>query len=102
MDKITKLKFLKRFMIVGSTVFLAIMFLAQGYKRIEYYLSKPTYISTSVVKQQEATFPTFTMCPEGGSAYKQEVLSKHGLNKTSDYNCGSKGVVNTNCPFWTS
>ena len=55
----------------------------------------------SVVKQTEATFPTFTLCAESAIAYKKDVLSKHGLVKT-DYICGSKGIGNKKCAIWKS
>ena len=55
----------------------------------------------SVVKQQDATFPTFTICPESSFAYKKDVITKHGYTHYNDYNCGGKGTSRTKpCPFW--
>ncbi len=56
-----------------------------------------------MVKQQEATFPTFSMCPESSKAYKKDVIEKHGYDSFAKYNCRSianlrKGI----CPYWTS
>lgn len=81
---------------------LSVLLIVQSYQRIAYFLTVPTYISSSVVRQQEATFPTFTLCADSSIAYDLDNLAKHGLTK-NDYTCGSKGTAgNENCPVWTS
>lgn len=80
---------------------LLVLLIVQSYQRITYFLTVPTYISSSVVRQQEATFPTFTLCADSSIAYDLDALGKHGLTK-SDYTCGSKGTGNEKCPVWTS
>ena len=55
----------------------------------------------SVVKQTEATFPTFTLCAESAISYKKDVLSKHGL-KRKDYACSHGGSQSGKCPIWRS
>ena len=52
----------------------------QGFKL--YFLESKIQLSilfSSVVKQSEATFPTFTLCSDPTIAYKPDALSKHGL-----------------------
>ena len=53
------------------------------------------------MRQQDATFPTFTICPESSFAYKKDVILKHGYTHYNDYNCGGKGTQRKKpCPFW--
>ena len=45
----------------------------------------PTYISSDIVAQKDASFPAMTICPEGGG-YKEDVLQQNGINSIKDYN----------------
>ena len=58
------------------------------------YSKGPTYISSKILDQKEATFPAMTICPEN-DGYKLDVLQAHGIKSIDQYN----NNVNLN---WTS
>ena len=100
-QQVKKLEFLKNFILVLSTILLTFLLGIQSLYRIDYYRTSPTYITSSVVNQKDATFPTFTICLDSSESYKDDVAIKHGLvNGWKDYNCG--GALKPACPIWTS
>ena len=53
--------------------FLVLLLLIQTVQCLRKYFQEPTFISTEIVRQNQAEFPALTFCPETG-AYKLDVL----------------------------
>ena len=59
----------------------------------------PTYISSQIVPQNKADFPTITICPNTihGYGYKEDILEAHGIPDIHQYIDGYNNNLN-----WTS
>ena len=71
--RIRRLKFAQKILYFLVVLVLVVGLIAQTAQCLHKYSQKPTYTETQVVKQQEAQFPAFTFCRDGGS-YKADVL----------------------------
>ena len=52
--------------------------LVSGVRCLQHYYGYPTYISSEIVNQWDATFPAITVCALE-TPYNEEVLRSHGI-----------------------
>merc|ERR1711894_324145 len=64
---------------------LIFILIVQVGKSVEYYLEKPTYTESHLVRQYHADFPAMSICSDSGG-FKEEVLQKYGIISIDKYN----------------
>ena len=77
---------------------------------VEKYNERPLYLSSNFVNQKKAGFTALTICPNaiyengvyyGQPGYKFNILQKHGISNTKNYNIQSSKSIDVDLN-WTS
>lgn len=88
--KVRGLKLLKHAIYFTTLLILLGILLVQGTKCLLKYNARPTYMSTRIVNQEDALFPSVTICPTYGG-YREDVLRAHGIHSKEHYYDGVDG-----------
>lgn len=83
-DIIVRYKLIKRSFYLVCLASLVILLSLQTYSCFVKFLERPTYVSSKIVSQNQASFPALTICPQEG--YKESVLQTHGIEGIRKYN----------------